>query len=76
MGIPDQIVVLLVIIGAAAFVTMGFAFQRLFGGQDPNEGKFNVKLPEQEAYMREVRSRNMMQLFGEVRPSHRHPREI
>ncbi|OAL35084.1 hypothetical protein AYO20_05561 [Fonsecaea nubica] len=49
MGIPDQIVVLLVIIGAAAFVTMGFAFQRLFGGQDPNEGKFNVKLPEQEA---------------------------
>ncbi|KIW85410.1 hypothetical protein Z517_00800 [Fonsecaea pedrosoi CBS 271.37] len=54
MGIPDQIVVLLVIIGAAAFVTMGFAFQRLFGGQDPNEGKFNVKLPEQEAYMREA----------------------
>ncbi|KIY01064.1 uncharacterized protein Z520_03730 [Fonsecaea multimorphosa CBS 102226] len=53
MGIPDQVVVLLCILGAAASVTVGFAFQRLFGRPDSDDGNFNHKQPEQDAYMRE-----------------------
>ncbi|EXJ66758.1 uncharacterized protein A1O5_09953 [Cladophialophora psammophila CBS 110553] len=76
MGLPDQVVVLLCILAAAGAVCVGFAFQRLFGRGDLDEGGFNHKKPEQEAYMREVRSRNMVMAFGDIRPPHHHPREI
>ena len=76
MGLDSSIVVLLCIIGAAATVTVGFAFQKLFGKPDPATANFNEKKPEQEAYMREVRSRNMMAAIGEARPAYHGHREM
>jgi hypothetical protein len=67
---------LLVIIAAAASVVVGFATQRLFGKADPAADNFNQKKPEQVAYMREVRERNMMEAFGNRRPPHHHGDEI
>jgi flagellar basal body-associated protein FliL len=74
--LSSSIIVLLVIIAAAASVVVGFATQRLFGKADPAADNFNQKKPEQVAYMREVRERNMMEAFGNRRPPHHHGDEI
>ncbi|KAJ9606645.1 hypothetical protein H2200_008653 [Cladophialophora chaetospira] len=66
-SLPDTVVVLLVILGAAGTVCVGFATQRLFSKPEP-EDNFNQKRPEQVAYMRELRERNMMEAFGDRRP--------
>ena len=68
-ALPDSVVVLLVILGAAATVCVGFATQRLFGKPEPEEN-FNQKKPDQMAYMREVRERNLADAFGDRRPPH------
>ncbi len=66
MGLPNGVVILICILGAAAFTTMGFAFQRLWGTPDETEN-FNQRHPAQEAYMRELRERNVMAAMGEAR---------
>ncbi len=74
-ALPDSVVVLLVILGAAATVCIGFATQRLFGKPEPEEN-FNQKRPDQMAYMREVRERNMADAFGDRGPTHQHGHAI
>lgn len=68
MGLSDNVVILLCILGAAVSVIIGFAFQRLFGKADPEAESFNKKHPSQEAYMREVRERNIRAAFGDATP--------
>jgi hypothetical protein len=68
MGISHNLIILFCILGAAALVLVGFAFQRLFGKGDA-ETPFNQQLPQQEAYMRDVRMRNQRWAFAEARPS-------
>jgi flagellar basal body-associated protein FliL len=75
-SLSSSIIVLIVIIAAAASVVVGFATQRLFGKADPAADNFNHKKPEQVAYMREVRERNMMEAFGDRRPPPPHGHEI
>ncbi|EXJ58471.1 hypothetical protein A1O7_05896 [Cladophialophora yegresii CBS 114405] len=75
-ALSDTLIVLIVIIAAAASVVVGFATQRLFGKADPAADNFNQKKPEQMAYMREVRERNMMETFGDRRPLYRQGHEI
>lgn len=71
--LSDQLIVFLVIIAAAAFVTTGFAVNRLFGRREDADN-FNQKKPEQMAYMREVRERNFTEAFGDSGPSNFHQR--
>lgn len=75
MGIPDTVVVLLCILGAAASVTIGFAVNRLFGSTDANEGSFRAKQPAQLDYMREVRDRNVRMAFGDFRAQGYHQQQ-
>lgn len=67
-ALPDSVVVLLCILGAAAATTIGYAVQRTFRKLDFEYADFNQKKPDQEAYMREVRRRNQMLAIGEARP--------
>ena len=75
-ALPNSVVVLLVIIGAAAAVVMGFATHRLFGKADSEVDNFNQRKPDQLAYMREVRDRNMMEAVGDRRPPYHRGHEI
>lgn len=67
MGLPDTLVVFLCILGAAATVTVGFAFQRLWGKKDEPANGFKDSSNEQQQYMREVRQRGQIEAFGEAR---------
>ncbi|KAK5197389.1 hypothetical protein LTR92_003328 [Exophiala xenobiotica] len=73
LALPDSVVVLLVILGAAASVCLGYAVQRNFSKADYQDDNFNKKPVNQMDYMREVRSRNQMAAFADARPQ-RYPR--
>jgi len=66
-ALPDPVVVLLCILGAAGSVTIGYAVQRMFRKADFEYADFNTTNPAQEAYMREVRMRNQSMAFGDGR---------
>ncbi|RVX67245.1 hypothetical protein B0A52_09282 [Exophiala mesophila] len=57
--IPDTVIVLFVILGAAATVCMGYAVHKLF--YRPVATNFNAKSEPQLDYMREVRDRSKIQ---------------
>jgi len=73
-ALPDEVVVLLCILGAAGLTCIGYAVQRHFAKEDFDGAAFNQKPPQQEAYMREVRYRNQMMAFGDARPPRGYPR--
>ncbi|KIV84454.1 hypothetical protein PV11_00230 [Exophiala sideris] len=52
-ALPDEVIVLLCILGAAATTCLGYAVQRHFAKEDFEGASFNQKSPSQEAYMRE-----------------------
>jgi len=66
-GLNAPLVVFLVIVGAAAVVTCGYAVHRLFFINDAGDRVFDKPSTEQEAYMRQVRLRNMGGNWGEAR---------
>ncbi len=76
MALPDSVVVLLVILGAAASVCLGYAVQRNFAKADYMDDNFNQKPTHQMEYMREVRSRNQMAAYADARPQRYPPPEI
>lgn len=61
--LPDQVIIILVLLAAAFSVTCGYAISRQFNKDD--EGP-QAMSPEQESYMREVRKRNQEMNFGEA----------
>jgi hypothetical protein len=65
-GLSPNIVVLICIVAAAATVVMGFAVQKVWGKAD-DDVTFHHQNPQQMAYMREVRERNQVAAFGDVR---------
>ena len=64
-ALSPSVIVLLVIIGAAAAVAIGFAISHLFSGQVSNINLTAVE--EQKKYMRGVRSRNYEDFWGVAR---------
>lgn len=64
-GLSPSVIVLLVIIGAAAAVALGFAISHLFQGRQPDINL--TALEEQKKYMRDVRSRNYEDFWGTAR---------
>jgi hypothetical protein len=62
--LPDTVIVLLVILAAAFSVMMGFGVQKIMHNSSSDEAAFNERKPEQLAYMREVRERNIMEAAG------------
>lgn len=71
-NIPDTVIILFVIIGAAASVCMGFAVHRLF--YRPVTVNFNARSEPQLDYMREVRDRSKMDAMMEARADRVHQR--
>ena len=63
--IPDTVIVLFVILGAAATVCMGYAVHKLF--YRPVATNFNAKSEPQLDYMREVRDRSKMYAMMDAR---------
>jgi hypothetical protein len=55
--ISPAAIILLVILGAGFLVCCGFAIVRFYGGT-PDEQNWTKRVPEQDAYMREVRRQN------------------
>lgn len=70
MSIPDSIIILFVILGAAGAVCMGFAINRLF--YKTSEVNFNVKSQPQMDYQREVRDRTKMAAMLDARGNRQH----
>lgn len=68
--LPDSVIILLVILGAAFSVCIGFGMQRLFTKEQPTN--WNQKSQSQLEYQREVRERGKMQAWDEARAGRRH----
>ena len=64
MGISDEGIIIICIVGASALVTIGYAIHRIFAKVDYGENKFTPP-DSQQQYMREVRERNMLEAFGD-----------
>jgi hypothetical protein len=58
-----SVVILVTILGAAAAVTIGYAFARLLGRVDPNEDAVREPSQSQVEYMRKVRHTNRLGLY-------------
>jgi hypothetical protein len=71
-ALPPSVTVLLVILAAAFTVMMGFATTKLFGVADAEEASFNQISPQQLAYMREVRERNIREILSQLEPQRGH----
>ena len=67
-AIHPALIVLLIMVGSAVAVMMGYAVHKLVGFNDSSDG-FKPRTQEQEIYMREVRDRNVDGLMVEGRRS-------
>lgn len=63
---PPSLVVFLVILAAACAVMIAYSMYRIVGGDFEDNGPSPPGL-EQAAYMRELRRRNLDQLYHELR---------
>ncbi|KAJ9663974.1 hypothetical protein H2198_000477 [Neophaeococcomyces mojaviensis] len=74
MGIPNNVVILIVIIGAAATALMGYALHRLLGGAAPEDEAFNERNTEQDRYMAELRDSYRNAIMRDAGVNHREPK--
>jgi hypothetical protein len=72
MGLAPALIVLLVIIGAVFAVMMGYATHRTFGFKKSEEPTQHWLSPEQDEYMRSVRTRHFQDLQDYVRSLRRY----